>query len=980
MQVNLYSLWDRVKSGIYEVVKSRVFVAVIIFCVLSAILLQRVFYLQIVKGQSFADEYKLQIQKTKEIQGTRGKIYDRNGNLLAYNELAYSVTIEDNWEDSADKNKEINKVINTVIDIVESNGDTVINNFGVILDGDGNYKFVAENDTQRLRFIADVYGKKTIDELSDKQKSSTAQDIIDYLCTDKLYGYGINEKKMDKEAVLKLVNIRYAISLNSFQKFIATTIAEDVSDETVAVIMENLDSLQGIDIEEESLRRYTDSKCFASVIGYTGQISQEDYDALSKKEQEEYSKQDTVGKAGLEKTLDKQLQGKKGQVKLYVNSVGKVIETVKGKDPEAGNDVYLTLNANLQKAAYHIIEQELAGILLSKIQNTLDFDRTKVEDGSDVIIPIGDVYNTFISNDILDMSHFGEEDAGTTEKEVAAIFGSRKEEVLSSLTSALTDPDERAYKDMSKEMQAYMTYIVSEILTNTTGVIMSDAIDTNDSTYKAWKDDETINVYTYLNYAISKNWVDTSKLKEFVKDGKYSDAGELYQGMVKYIIDYVESNSGFDKLIYKYMIKSGAVTGRQICLMLYEQKILEYDEAQYNGLLSGSVGAYDFLRGKIQDLTITPGQLALEPCTGSIVMTDTNSGQVLACVSYPGYDNNRLANAMDSDYYNKLLTDQSRPFYNNATQEKTAPGSTYKPLVAVAGLTEGVINTDSYITCHGIYEKIQPSPKCWIYPQAHGTLNVEGGIENSCNSFFYEVGYRLGLKEGGLSQVASDNNEGSATNSYYSSDLGLDKLKKYAEAFGLNETSGLEIDESSPQISDEDSVRSAIGQGRNNYTTSQLAKYITAVANKGTVYDLTLLNKVTSVDGKTIKEYEPKVKNKLSDVTASTWNAVHNGMRAVIVNHSATFSDLNTSSLKLSGKTGTAQQSTTHPDHGLFVGFAPSDSPEVAFAIRIANGYSSTFASEVGRDVMKYYYEIVPEDEIITGEAATIGSSATGGD
>ena len=136
----------------------------------------------------------------------------------------------------------------------------------------------------------------------------------------------------------------------------------------------------------------------------------------------------------------------------------------------------------------------------------------------------------------------------------------------------------------------------------------------------------------------------------------------------------------------------------------------------------------------------------------------------------------------------------------------------------------------------------------------------------------------------------------------------------------------------------------------------------------------------SSVDGKTIKEYEPKVKNQLSDVSASTWNAVHNGMRAVIVNHSATFSDLNTSSLKLSGKTGTAQQSTTHPDHGLFVGYAPSDSPEVAFAIRIANGYSSTYASEVGRDVMKYYYEIAPEDEIITGEAATIGSSATGGD
>ena len=113
-----------------------------------------------------------------------------------------------------------------------------------------------------------------------------------------------------------------------------------------------------------------------------------------------------------------------------MNSVGKVIETVKGKDPQAGNDVYLSLDYNLQVAAYHIIEQELAGILLAKIQNVLDYDRTQVEDGSDVIIPIGDVYHTFINNDILDMNHFGAEEAGIAEKEVNAVFTSRKEEVL----------------------------------------------------------------------------------------------------------------------------------------------------------------------------------------------------------------------------------------------------------------------------------------------------------------------------------------------------------------------------------------------------------------------------------------------------------------------------------------------------------------------------------------------------------------------
>ena len=120
--------------------------------------------------------------------------------------------------------------------------------------------------------------------------------------------------------------------------------------------------------------------------------------------------------------MDSQLQGKKGSEKLYVNNVGKVIKTVKGTNPKAGNDLYLTIDANLQKAAYNILEQELAGVLLAKIQNSLDFDRNKVEDGSDVIIPIGDVYNAVINNDVLDMTHFTDPDAGEAEKEVASAF------------------------------------------------------------------------------------------------------------------------------------------------------------------------------------------------------------------------------------------------------------------------------------------------------------------------------------------------------------------------------------------------------------------------------------------------------------------------------------------------------------------------------------------------------------------------------
>ena len=213
-------MWEKIKSRVSAIVQSRVIIVIMLFCVTSAILIQRIFFLQIVKGQEYLDNYKLQIQKTKDVEGTRGNIYDRNGKLLAYNELAYAVTIEDNgeYDTTKQKNRELNKVINTVINIVEKNGDTVVNNFGIILDKDNNYMFVARSETQRLRFIADVYGKLKIDDLDAGQKNSSAADLINYLCTDEQYGYGISQQSMEKQDVLKLINIRYAIALNGYQK------------------------------------------------------------------------------------------------------------------------------------------------------------------------------------------------------------------------------------------------------------------------------------------------------------------------------------------------------------------------------------------------------------------------------------------------------------------------------------------------------------------------------------------------------------------------------------------------------------------------------------------------------------------------------------------------------------------------------------------------------------------------------------------
>ena len=935
--------------------RSRLITLIIVFCITSSILIGRLFYLQIVRGEDYLANYELQIRKTQEVAGTRGNIYDRNGKLLAYNELAYSVTIEDTITANtrSEKNKQLNAVLDKVLSIVESHGDSVIDSFGIILDSAGTYQFTQSSETQRLRFVADVYGQRTIDTLNEEQRNQSAADIIHYLCTDDVNGYGLDDSTLDPAYILKMINMRYAMGLNSYQQYIATTLASDVSDETAAAIMENKDTLTGVDIAEDSLRRYTDGIYFASIIGYTGQISQDEYDALSDEDKKKYSLSDIVGKSGLEQTFDSVLQGTKGETTVYVDNLGKVTDTVSITEPEAGNDVYLTIDKDLQEYTYKLLEEKLAGIILSKLRNVINYDPANEASSTDIIIHVGDAYHSLIANSVVDATHFSSADAKPAEQAVYAAFQAKKTDTLAQIMADMQSSTTAPYNQLSEEMQDYMDYIVDDVLKDYTGLLMTDKIDTSDETYTAWTRDETINVYTFLNYAITQNWIDTSKLES----DSYSSSEEIYASLLNYLQDYLSEDSEFDKLLYEYLIKSGSISGAQICAILYEQGVLPMDEASYNGLLSGSVDAYSWLYGKIASLEITPGQLALEPCSAGAVVSDPNTGEVLACVSYPGYDNNRLANTMDSSYYRQLNTGLARTFYNRATQEKTAPGSTYKMVSSVAGLTEGIINGNTTFYCDGIFTNVTPSPRCWNR-SGHGSLNVVRALQVSCNEFFYNVGYDLGLD----------------ANGNYDSDLGIEKLAKYASMFGLNEKSGVEIPESSPEISDQYAVQSAIGQGTNNYTVSQLNRYVAAVANRGTVYDLTLVDKTTDSSGKLIKEYEPEVVNTMDEVSSTTWDLVHEGMIRMVEN-SSTFTSLD---MSIAGKTGTAQQSETSPDHALFVGFAPSDTPEIAIAVRIANGYNSSYPSEIGRDIVKIYFGLEDAEELVKGQAAELGQANAG--
>ena len=166
---------DRIKEAFDYILQSRLVVLIVVFCLTSSVLVGRLFYLQIVKGEDYLENYELQIRRTKDIPATRGNIFDRNGELIAYNELAYSVTIEDTIPmdtETDEKNEILNEILDKVLSIVETNGDSVIDSFGIILDSAGEYQFAETNETLRLRFVADVYGEPYVEDLTEEKRSS----------------------------------------------------------------------------------------------------------------------------------------------------------------------------------------------------------------------------------------------------------------------------------------------------------------------------------------------------------------------------------------------------------------------------------------------------------------------------------------------------------------------------------------------------------------------------------------------------------------------------------------------------------------------------------------------------------------------------------------------------------------------------------------------------------------------------------------
>jgi len=339
---------------------------------------------------------------------------------------------------------------------------------------------------------------------------------------------------------------------------------------------------------------------------------------------------------------------------------------------------------------------------------------------------------------------------------------------------------------------------------------------------------------------------------------------------------------------------------------------------------------------------------------GAIVAIEPKTGEILALVSAPDYDLNQFSYVTSREFLSDLYNNPDKPSFNRATMSLKPPGSTFKMLAAIAALDMGVITESTTINCGGGFT-FGRFFKCH---GNHGSINVVHAIEKSCNSFFYNLIYKIGL----------------------------DKWKEYAEKFGFNSKTGIDIGEESAgfipgsdyyvKIYGEKWPRSimaslGIGQGEVSVTPLQLANYVSLIANDGSTYQPHIVKGYLDDKTKQIIPYKfPEVK---TGIRQDVFDIVKEGM-FLVVNGSGTATHIRMSDIKISGKTGTAQN-PHGKDHALFVGYAPSDNPKIAFAIVIENvGFGGTHAAPIAKALVEAYLkkETLKKNEIKKDNHQTI--------
>ncbi len=921
---------------------NRLLIIFIVFVLLFYVLFSRLYELQIVDGKKYNEQFEKSIVKEVFTKGLRGNIYDRNGFLLSENILAYDVYLNDSFK-VEDKNEMIYKLVK----ILNSNGDKLINFMPMVIE---NGELVFDGKEREIRdFKKNIFNVKAKERLSEEQANMTVSQVFNYM----MELFEVDKNKYLFKDSLDILNIRYSQHIRRYSKFRPEKIANNVSYETVATLEENKLIFPGISIKESPFRIYNDGEYFAHIIGYTREI---DKDKLEEMKDDGYKADDKVGVAGIEKEFESYLRAYDGYQKVEVNHLGKTMKVLEDNEPSIGNNVVITLNHDLQIETYNILEQNLADILADNLYYKMPRKRT-------VVVLLKEVFDSIFRYNLIDTSEKNLEKTktGTRIVEKANKFivdksASVMEEIKNS-KKGYKNSNESMYFFIFKSMiedeylkrSFYRNPYYELFLENKVSFYqLMQALNDNNLLHLDLYDDEVI-------YQTSVPYIEDDKTYEY----EFEADPLLVQKLNKLIFDKVYKKKGIKKFYYLYIIDKEMISYRNLSLMMVDLGLVSANEKEYRDLKNGRYSPLQFMKDKITLLELKPKDLALDPSSGSVVITDVETGEVLALVSYPTYDNNRFVNEFDGKYYNKLRIDPAKPLYPRATMSKLVPGSTLKMATGLAALTEDVTDKRERVLATGKFTKIFPPARCWIhaYGGAHGNINMTRAIEQSCNYYFFEMAYRMGSKY-------TDDGE-------FNSDSGIKVLNKYIDKIGLSSKTGLEIKEARPDTPKIDPVRAAIGQERNNYTPVGIARYINVLADGGRVKELNLVDKITDSNNDLIVDFTPKVieeeafKKEHVDIVNEGMLLVTEGKKGSAKNEFADFP------IRVAGKTGTAQIVSyddksidpvrtviERPAHGLFAGFAPYDKPEISVVVVLQYGFKSAYATDCAIDVLENYFKL----------------------
>ena len=353
----------------------------------------------------------------------------------------------------------------------------------------------------------------------------------------------------------------------------------------------------------------------------------------------------------------------------------------------------------------------------------------------------------------------------------------------------------------------------------------------------------------------------------------------------------------------------------------------------------------------------------LEGKVGAIVAIDPRNGDVLALASSPNYDENMFVKRLSREEWNSIQTDPRKPLQNRATASMYPPGSTYKVVVAAAGLQEHVINTETNVFCQGYMTLGRRTYRCWKRG-GHGNVQLYRALVESCDVYFYQLGMRLGV----------------------------DRIAKYARQFGLGQKTGIDLDRELPGLiptaawkkrrfgvpwQKGETLSIAIGQGFDLVTPLQMTLAYAAIANGGTLWKPHLVRKIEDSETKETVEFRPQKRWKLN-VSKRNLDLIREALEGVVNDPHGTGKMARLQDIKVAGKTGTAQvvsaskaikkggDRSKYMDHAWFICFAPVDDPQIVVGVLVEHGgHGSSGAAPLARAVLeKYFYGEVQDLKI----------------